>query len=263
MSTPEHTPLAVTPEERQARILQRLSDAGRVVAADLAVEFGTSEHTIRRDLTELATRKLCQRVHGGALRYAGAVGTLRERSDSQSERKALLAQTAASLIGQAKVIFLDAGSTNLAIAKALPADGNLTVVTNAPAIAEALAEHKGHQLIVIGGHYSQHVGGSVGALAVSQLALIRPDLCFLGACAIDPELGLSCVDFEDAAFKRALVAASASVVVAVTNEKFGTASPYTVCAVDALDRLVVESSAPEASLQTLTARGVRIEKSAA
>lgn len=252
--------MASSPEERQQLILRRLTDAGRVVAAELAIEFRTSEHTIRRDLADLAARNLCHRVHGGALRFSPAVGTLRERQDSQVERKALLAQFAVAYIGQAKVIFLDAGSTNLAIAKALPTDLGLTVVTNAPAIAEALVGSNAHKVIVIGGDYSPHVGGSVGVVAVAQLKFIRPELCFLGACAIDPNLGLTSLDFEDAAFKRELVAASASVVVAITDEKFGTAAPYSVCEVDALDRVVVESTAPDVALQALAARGVRIEK---
>jgi DeoR/GlpR family transcriptional regulator of sugar metabolism len=55
------------PRERQDRILERLRRHGRVIAADLAVEFRVSEDSIRRDLRELAARSLCKRVYGGAL----------------------------------------------------------------------------------------------------------------------------------------------------------------------------------------------------
>ncbi|HMG22768.1 MAG TPA: DeoR family transcriptional regulator, partial [Kofleriaceae bacterium] len=55
---------AALPRERQDRIVERLRRHGRVIAADLAVEFRVSEDSIRRDLRELAARGLCKRVYG-------------------------------------------------------------------------------------------------------------------------------------------------------------------------------------------------------
>lgn len=259
MPQPSPPPYSL-PEERQRRTLERLAESGRVRAAELAVEFGTSEHTIRRDLGELAARGLCQRVHGGALRLSPASAPALQRRDTQEPRKAALGRHAAQLVDAGQVVFIDAGSTNLAIARALPAELELTIVTNAPAIAEALAAQPHKQLILIGGLINARSGGTLGTMALAQLQLFRLDLCFLGACALDAESGLSCFDAEDAAFKRELVAASASVVVALTTEKLGTAAPYRVCALSALDTLVVEAEAPAAALHPFATLGIRIER---
>jgi len=55
------------PDERAKLILDRLRTHGRVLAAELALEFNTSEHTVRRHLRDLADAGHCKRVYGGAL----------------------------------------------------------------------------------------------------------------------------------------------------------------------------------------------------
>lgn len=141
MSAPTAT--ECLPQERQHAIVELLTTQGRVVASDLARQFNTSEDTIRRDLRELAAaRDYCQRVYGGALPVSPASGSLAERKTQHPERKQALAECLIQFITPEQVVFIDAGSTNLAIAQALPAELKLTVVTNAPAIAAVLAERK-------------------------------------------------------------------------------------------------------------------------
>ena len=113
--------------ERHALILARLQTDGRVLAPDLAVAINVSENTIRRDLRDLAAAGLRQQAYGGALRSPQPLppdrGTLGERS---------VVQTAATVVSAGNVLLIDAGSTSLQIAAALPALP-LSVVTNAPA----------------------------------------------------------------------------------------------------------------------------------
>src|ERR1700753_134898 len=86
------------PEERQCAILRQLSESGRVVAAELAVQFGISEDSVRRDLRELAARGLCHRVYGGALAKRPDVSSLARRRGQQIDRKLLLARKAISAL---------------------------------------------------------------------------------------------------------------------------------------------------------------------
>src|SRR5271154_4068492 len=115
-------------DERHRLIRVRLAAEGRVLAADLARDLGTSEDTIRRDLRELASLGECRRVYGGALSISPASGTMAERQTQDIDRKAALAREGAKLVVPGQIVFLDAGSTNLAIARALPNDANTTVV---------------------------------------------------------------------------------------------------------------------------------------
>ncbi len=230
-------------KERHDVILGLLAADGRVLAADLAERFGVSEDTARRDLRDLARAGHCQRVHGGALLPAPAVAPLVQRIDQNADAKQRLAYVAAGLVTAGQTLFIDAGSTNLATAKALPLDLPLTVVTNAPAIALALAAHSKISVVLLGGRLDRQAGSTRGIATVREIEAIYADLYFLGSCAIDPVFGASAIDGEEAEIKRAMVAQSRAVAVAATTDKLGTAAPFRVVPPADLIHLVVERDA--------------------
>ncbi|MCZ4091030.1 DeoR/GlpR family DNA-binding transcription regulator [Sinorhizobium psoraleae] len=244
--------------ERKSLIQERLKTDGRVLAADLAREFGVSEDTIRRDLREMAAAGLCERVYGGALPLAPMTGSLRQRASFAPERKAALARAAVGFIRRGMTVFLDAGSANLAIAEAIEPDLSLTIVTNTPLIAAALMEKPGVELILVGGPLDRGIGAVVGARAQRDAELLRPDLCILGACGADAEAGLTAFHFEDAAFRRLIASRSRSVLAAITSDKLGTAAPHAVIGIEAVTTLVLEADAPEAEITALRARGADV-----
>ncbi len=250
--------LLTLPGERQEAILYRLAQRGRVLATELAREFKTSEDTIRRDLRDMAAAGLVRRVYGGALPLSPASGTLMSRQREAPERKAALGRVAAALVAPGQTLFIDAGSTNSAIARALPAGLGVTVVTNAPSVAEALAGKPGVELVLIGGRVDPRSGAALGARAFRDAREIRVDLAFLGACAVDAAAGVAAFGAEEAEFKRLVAGQAAAVAAAVTTEKLGTAAPFFVMPAAALTRLIVEEDAPEAALQPLRAHGVRL-----
>lgn len=252
------------PEERHRLILDRLAEEGRVLATDLARRFDLSEDTIRRDLRDLAAAGLCRRVYGGALPLLPVTRTLQEREAEDSDRKAVLGQAAAvlvqSLMQPGQVLFLDAGSTNLAIARALPVGLDITVVTNAPSIAAVLLGRPGLEVVTIGGRIDPVVGAAVGGRAVREALDLNAHVAIMGACALNAGAGLAAFQADDAEFKRAIIAGAAQVVVAVTAEKLGTAGPFRVMAAEAVTHLILEGETPEASIAPLAALGIRLHR---
>ena len=228
------------PEERQAEILRRLSHHGRVVASELAAIFEVSEDSIRRDLRELAARGLCRRVYGGALPVGPDLPPVNLRRGLQVEAKLRLARKAASLVRAGQTILIDAGSTNSAIADALPDRMGLTIVTTAPDIAQRLMDRQGFEILLIGGRIDKRAGSAVGIRAALEIRSVRADLCFPGVCAIDPDTGIWGFDSEEALIKRALIESSGETAIVVTTDKFGAAAAHHVATVDQIDHLVVE-----------------------
>ena len=246
------------PGERHEAILDRLARGGRVLAAELAREFRTSEDTVRRDLRDLAAAGLCRRVYGGALPLSPASGTLADRERESPERKAALGRAAASLVKPGQVLFIDAGSTNAAIARALPSGLGVTVVTNAPGVAQDLVGRPGVELVLIGGRVDPRTGAALGARAFRDAREIRVDLAFLGACAVDADAGVAAFGSEEAEFKRLVAGQAAAVAVAVTTEKLGTAAPFFIIPVAALTHIVVEEDASKEALARLSAGDVHV-----
>jgi len=229
-----------------------------VLAADLVALFGVSEDTVRRDLRDMAERGECERVYGGALTPSPRARPMAARLGVDMERKNALAKAAVGLIAPHMTLFLDTGSTNLAIAQNLPEGLGLTVVTNAPDIALALVQSDGIETILLGGRMDPHTRACLGARALADLASFRPDMTILGACGLDPIAGVTAARYEDAEIKREAVRQARSVLVAVTNEKFSTPMSQIVCDLERLTHLVVEADMPDAKLIPYQAAGTRI-----
>jgi DeoR/GlpR family transcriptional regulator of sugar metabolism len=244
--------------ERQSLILNRLKSEGRVIAAAIAQELAISEDTIRRDLREMASAGLCKRVYGGALPATSDVTSLTERLSLKPERKDALARAAVSLVEPGMTIFVDAGSTNLAIARALSPTIRLTVITNSPNVASALIDRQEIDVVMLGGKLDHRTGAVIGARAIADAAMFRPDICVLGSCGFDMEAGISASDFDEAEFKRSIALRSRAIVAAITNEKLGTAAPYDVVPVGKNDHLVLEHDAEAGYVRDLASSGVNV-----
>jgi DeoR/GlpR family transcriptional regulator of sugar metabolism len=248
------------PDERQDQILDRLRRGGRVLASELAIQFGISEDTARRDLRALAAAGLCRRVYGGALPLSPAGGPIAQREGEQIARKAALGRAAAALVADVMpadgLLFLDAGSTNLAVASALPQTLAITVATNAPQVAVALAANRAIDVIMIGGSVNRRCGAALGTRALRDLAGMRIDLALLGACAADAGAGIAAFDPDAADFQRAMARAASMVATVALTDKLGTAAPFRVIDAARLGHLVVEADAPDALVAPFRACGV-------
>lgn len=243
-------------EERLALIEAKLSSEGRVLAAHLASEFDVSVDTIRRDLRELAAGGRCLRVYGGALPPAPRTGTHQQRRMQLSERKGLLAQASVRLVEPGSVVFVDAGTTNLAIVAALSPDCPLTLVTNAPAIAAFALDRPAWRLIQIGGVVDIALGAALGAAALRDIAVISPDLAFIGVCGFDPIAGATAHSLEEAEFKRQVAMRAREVAVAVTDDKLLTQAPFPIFAASACSHAVFETTAPSKTIAAIGELGV-------
>ncbi|MDY1037173.1 DeoR/GlpR family DNA-binding transcription regulator [Lelliottia sp. CFBP8978] len=249
---------AAFPEQRQDLIRTILQENGRVVCAELAARMKVSEHTIRRDLHELSKEGICKKVYGGAVLQLPDAGNFFSREQKNPAKKDIIAQKAATLIKPGGCIFIDTGTTNLALAKALPADLNVTIVTNSPVIAAELLRHPLCDVIMTGGQLQRGCGGAVGATAASQIQGIIFDQAFIGGCAMDPEMGLTGFDFADCEFKKTVIAQSNQTLVALTTDKIPGVARFVVAKSREIDVLVVEASMEQDMLSAFAMQDVRI-----
>ncbi len=90
----------------------------------------------------MANQGVCKKVYGGAVLNAKNDGSLVQRLDLNDDRKQILAKACTPYFQEKAFIFIDSGSTNLAIAKMIPQNLELTVVTHTPSVAIALQSHE-------------------------------------------------------------------------------------------------------------------------
>lgn len=244
--------------ERRGKILEALGRDQRVLASELARDFGVSEDTIRRDLRELASEGLLRRVYGGAVPRSPASPTYARRKAESGTAKSAIARATARLFKDGQVVFLDAGTTAAEVAAHLPPDLKLTVVTNSLPVASALSDHPGSRVVMLGGVLLKETLATVGAEAVDGFRRVRADVCVLGVASVHPEVGVGVFYHEDAEVKRAMVAAAEEVVAVAASDKLGTSAPFLVGPFSIVDRLVTDAAVPDDTIRAYADAGVEV-----
>lgn len=180
--------------QRQARLLELLRHDFFLDVQSIQEKLGISPATARRDLTELESRGLIKRTHGGA-RAVNQVShdyTAAVRSTTNSEEKQKIAEAAAELIVEGDAVMIDSGTTSLKVAELLAPNPTLTFVTNGANVLAALVAHGAKSVYMIGGEYidiNHSMGGPLAAKAVGDFHL---DKAILSVSAVDLEREVIC-----------------------------------------------------------------------
>ncbi len=189
-------------EERHLTILNLLKEKEVVKIHELTELTGASESTIRRDLTDLEDKGLLRRVHGGAAKVSRkrTEPSMNEKTNRFYEEKSAAGRLAASLIEDDDCIFIDAGTTTLAIIPCIQAK-NIVVVTNGFDHLRLLAE-RGIEAYGTGGRLKESTKALTGTGAVHSLQQYWFDKAFLGVNGIHMVAGYTTPDPEEAIVKR-------------------------------------------------------------
>lgn len=246
--------------ERHQQILGRARADGRVDVTRLAAELDVTPETIRRDLTALERHGLLRRVHGGAIpvERLGFEPGLADREGLLAGEKERIAKAALDELPDGGAIILDAGTTTVRLAEALPADRELTVVTHALPVATVLASRPGTTLHLVGGTVRGRTLAAVGTWALRELAELHVDVAFLGTNGITAEHGVTTPDLAEAAVKRALVAAARRTVVLADHTKVGRVDLARVAELEQIDTLITDSAVEPELADEIEAAGTRV-----
>lgn len=244
--------------ERRNEILTLLRRDGRVLSGQLSALFGTSEDTIRRDLRDMAAEGLLRRVHGGALSCSPPIVPVLTRLEQPSALRQGIAVAAVRLIRPGQVVLLDAGSSGVEVALNLPPGLNVKIFTNSLQAAIALSSNPDVSVVLIGGSLNRTSGATGGATALEALSRLQADICLMGVHGLDPEIGFTSCDYEEAAVKRAMINRAADVVALASAEKLGTASPHIVSPASSFSHIVTGADANPNLLADFRRLGIHI-----
>jgi DeoR family transcriptional regulator, fructose operon transcriptional repressor len=249
-------------EERQQAIARLVTQRGRVSVNQLAREYDVTTETVRRDLSTLERMGLVRRVHGGVVPPSSISlieAGLRERDLVNTEIKERIARAALELLPPpGGTVLLDAGTTTSRLASLLPPDHPLSVSTHAVPIAARLAGQRQLDLHLLPGRVRRTTQAAVGADTVEALSHLRVDVTFLGTNGITPEHGLTTPDPDEAAVKRALIAAGRQVVALADATKLGIDTAVRFASPGEIDVLVTDSAISNADRRSLAKAGVEV-----
>jgi DeoR/GlpR family transcriptional regulator of sugar metabolism len=237
----------------------RAVDSGPRSVSDLVALTGASAISIRRDLMELAEQGALRRVRGGAAPAVrrGSDYPFAIRRGADADEKALLARTAAEMIAPGDSVLIDNGTTALAVAEELAGRG-ITAMALSLHAAAALARTPGNEVIVPGGMVGHDDLAFTGPGAADAVRAMRFDFAVIGACAADPETGLTVAGFGDALVKRAAIASARRVVLVATPDKFARTAAHRFGAFQDLDTIVTTDEVPASVAYEAKSAGVAV-----
>ncbi|HEY3417088.1 MAG TPA: DeoR/GlpR family DNA-binding transcription regulator [Armatimonadota bacterium] len=243
---------------RQQQILGQIQQVQRASVRALATQFGVSEMTIRRDLDTLEGAGRLMRTHGGCT----VVGKIELPAQGfpvypTSAEKSAIGQLAAGLVEPGQTIMVDSGFTALEVARHLPRDAGISVVTTSLLVAQELFSTP-INVILLGGILSKDIPRLYGPLTESLLRGFHVDTLFIGCDGASSMEGFSSTDLHLSSLEQALIRIADRVVVVTESAKFGRRAFARFATPEEVHTIVTDSGLSAEDRRNLEERGVTL-----
>lgn len=231
---------------RQEQIKQYVENKNVVTIKELQALFpDVSLMTIHRDLDALER-------DGTLIKFRGGAKSVRHTNDPEfnvrmhenNPGKTAIAHKALELLQPHSAIFLDASTTNLALAKNLP-DISLNIFTTGPSIALELCRLHNPVVTLCCGTINRKNLALSGQNTLQMLENINIDTAFIGVSGCSLEAGFTCGTEGDMLVKRLVISKARTSVVMCGSDKFNCLMPYTFAKLEDVDYLVTDGPLPE------------------
>lgn len=244
---------------RREQIKEFIQKNGVVTIRQLQELFpNISLMTIHRDLDELVNSGTIVKFRGGAksVRHEGDP-EFNVRMSEYNTGKRIIAQKAMTLIQPHSAIFLDASTTNLALARSLP-DINVNIFTTGPSIALELCRLHNPVVTLCCGTINRKNLALSGQNTLEMLGKINIDLAFIGVSGCSMETGFTCGTEGDMLVKKLVIDKARRSVIMCNKEKLKCLMPYTFATLEDVDYLISDEPMPEAFCTAARAAGVQL-----
>ncbi len=251
--------MRLSPHERQRKIMELLS-SGSVSVQTLARKLRVSEISIRRDLAGLERQGKLLRVYGGAVpnERVAYEFSFNEKESLNHEAKEAIARAAARLVQPGAAVFLDTGTTTLAVARALRAVRPSIIVTINLCIASEYVGQREVRVLVPGGEVGALSPDLYGEWTLETLSNVNVDVAFLGCDSVDPANGFYAADTRSASVSRLMLKRSNRAYLVADSSKFGHKSICRIAPVGALKGVIADKALPARYRNALKKTGVDV-----
>jgi DeoR/GlpR family transcriptional regulator of sugar metabolism len=249
----------VIPVERRRAIMQVLTRDGSAAINDLAEQLGVSHMTVRRDIGVLEGEGRVVSVSGGVALPARLASDQphADKALLRPEEKAAIARYAAGLVGPGALVYLDAGTTTLAIAGELADRTDLSFVTNDLMIAVFLSGRSTAPLYLAAGSVDRANLSTEGALVAGAIAQYNIDVAFMSTSSFDLR-GLSVPSGEKRIVKEAIVANATTTYLVTDSSKYGRVAALRATPLSRLDGVITDSGLSDSARESILDQGISL-----
>jgi DeoR/GlpR family transcriptional regulator of sugar metabolism len=245
-------------------VIQALEERGRLNVLEVAGLIGVSEATARRLFVKLEEEGQVIRTFGG-IQLGRSEGKGYSFSDSavmRTREKSAIGALAALEVVAGDQIFLDSGTTVLAMAQALAKRcgeermENVKVLTNSLILTDILTPFC--KVVLIGGEIRTERRDACGFIAEEMLKRLHVKKAFLGCDALHFGRGMMTTDERTARMNEIIIDNAASVYILADASKIGETSFVSYGTLDRVDACIVDSGISPEQRELLAARVKRL-----
>ena len=247
-------------KKRRDDICKLLKEKNILSISELSSILNIPKITIRRDLDYLAKGKKIKKTHGGAIieRAKDYEPPYMIRSLEMIEQKKAIGKLAASLIPESSLIFIDVGTTLLELAKNLPTDKNISVITNWIPITKELGKKMFSNLFLLGGKVNCREMSIIGNYPLQFLDNFNIETCFIGVGGISINHGLTDYTFEEIEMKKQMIQRAKKRIVLADHKKFNRLAPIKICDLSNIDIIITSEGLDEQYRKNIEEFGVKV-----
>lgn len=243
-------------DERRNQVLYELSLTPNVKVEELAERLNVSPLTIRRDLQYWEDKNRITRHYGGAT----LVETFQQScnlTDVKELRKNAIAKKAAEFVEDGDTIFINTSSTALLILKYIK-NKRVNVITN-NANAVFVQKDSLINVLLTGGELREPKESMVGEFAYNNLSRVSANKAFIGCSGISAQVGMTTAVLAEVAINEVMLRqCTGPRFVLAEGSKIGHNHSFVSSAINKIDYVVTDTSAPEEAVNQLKDKGVKI-----
>ena len=251
--------------ERLNRIFEIVKKENGVPIQLLSRHLGVSHMTVRRDLESLVNENLVKLIHGGVIlnpelpadrpEHPYSLNTAGQLHTDEKER---IGRLAASLVERDDTLIIDSGSTTEYIAKNLPDDVPLTVISWALNIISQTASMPQTRSVFAGGVFHANTLMFESPEGRELITRHRATKAFISAAGVNSEFGVTCSNAYERETKRVSIESAVQKILVADSSKFGVIRSDYFADLEDFDALVTDSDLEESYREELEQLGIQL-----
>ena len=247
-------------EQRQNELIGLLLTNNIMTISDISKQLKSSMMTIRRDLEILEKNGMVKKLHGGAMliKQESDQPSFHERAEILEKEKDRIGKAGAKLISDGSIVFFDAGTSALAVAKHIPNNIKFTAITTGLMTAVALCDNPNINVISIGGNIHMSSYSSINHLAINLIQSFHANIAFISTKAVSVNEGTFEAQLPLIEVKRAIVNASTKVVLLADHSKFDLRSLCLSIPMVDIDTIITDNGVSDDIIETLKNNGKEV-----
>ncbi len=238
----------MTLSRRQQLIMDWMQRDGYISIEALAEKCDVATQTIRRDINTLCEQGLLMRYHGGAGLPQSSIENVpySARQELLHDEKRGIAELVARHIPDDASLFINIGTTNEEVAKALLNHKGLRVITNNLNVAIILCGGPNDFDVTITGGQVRRDCGVVGESAAEFIRQFKTDYAIIGVSGIEENGALRDFDAREVRVSKTIIQQSRQTFLVADHTKFGRNALVELSHVAEIDALFTDLPPPQA-----------------